>query len=559
MITGVKQEIGIYLNLFEKGFGKKMQSVTNNLNKNLKGVQARMDNFGVSSDSLNKYQKNFNLQATKTGKSFKTMEGKLISNNNALQKHVGTQAGLGSVLKMNHEQYQNFIKSGVKMNKIGGKMGIWARNATHGLRGFRMEMLGVMFFGMAMMRAFTGLFKTSMEWMGVMEILSLALGILFLPVAELLLEWALKFLSLVLNLSPATKKLIGMFALMGAAVGVLLMLFGTLALGIGSIILAFGWILSPLGLVIAGFAALAGYFVFKSLFKESAGAIDSLRGSLMAFGISGEVFDKMKDKIIEWYGIAKQYLFGDELTGEVGLITNIKNKIMEFTNSEEITTAGNNLMKKLVEGAKQFFTNNPMVLIGAIVGGLAAGPLGVSIGAAIGFGLGKIDMSQLSEVIDKGLEIMDGVLDGLTNIIDKISEFLVNLLTAIGTWIGEHSLELIDLGVRIAGALIIGISQGILSGLDAALSKIPGYSSARNFVNKLGPNYEPVQDFILQPGGKLIKTDPNDTIMGSKSGFGGGTFNVTYNITGVSSPQDIKNMLEENNRQLTEEVRRSVG
>jgi len=38
----------------------------------------------------------------------------------------------------------------------------------------------------------------------------------------------------------------------------------------------------------------------------------------------------------------------------------------------------------------------------------------------------------------------------------------------------------------------------------------------------------------------------------------GSNINVTYYITGVSSPNDVKKMLEENNRKLVSEITRSV-
>ena len=74
------------------------------------------------------------------------------------------------------------------------------------MRGFKMEMLGVMFFGMSLVRVFNGLIKTSLDWFGITEIMSTALGILFLPVAELVLEWALAFLEWVGNLTDRQKK-----------------------------------------------------------------------------------------------------------------------------------------------------------------------------------------------------------------------------------------------------------------------------------------------------------------------------------------------------------------
>jgi len=69
----------------------------------------------------------------------------------------------------------------------------------------------------------------------VMEIMSTALGILFLPLAEELLNWAIAFLDWVQELSPAQKKWIGIITLTVVALGGLLMVVGQVALGLAGI------------------------------------------------------------------------------------------------------------------------------------------------------------------------------------------------------------------------------------------------------------------------------------------------------------------------------------
>lgn len=53
----------------------------------------------------------------------------------------------------------------------------------------------------------------------------------------------------------------------------------------------------------------------------------------------------------------------------------------------------------------------------------------------------------------------------------------------------------------------------------------------------------PVEDFVLS-NNRLIKADPNDTIMGSKSGFGGGSspINITVNAT-TNDPRELARMV----------------
>ncbi len=120
-----------------------------------------------------------------------------------------------------------------------GRFAFQARKATHGLRGFRMEMLGVMFFGMGLQKFFTGLLQPALKLTGVFELWSTVLAILFLPIALLLLDFMMPLFMWLINLSDETKLFIGKLVLLGAILGAALFLFGMFALGIGSVILAF--------------------------------------------------------------------------------------------------------------------------------------------------------------------------------------------------------------------------------------------------------------------------------------------------------------------------------
>lgn len=140
---------------------------------------------------------------------------------------------------------------------------------------FQMQWLSIMFFGMALQRMFSGLIRTSLEWTGVTEIMSLALGILFLPLAEKLLDWAILFLDAVSKLSPAQKKWIGWLVLTAVVAGLLLMGLGQLALGLAGM----KWLVGAAG--IKGFATAAAAATTKiSLLKLA------LKGIIIGAGIT---------------------------------------------------------------------------------------------------------------------------------------------------------------------------------------------------------------------------------------------------------------------------------
>ncbi len=172
------------------------------------------------------------------------------------------------------------IRGSIKrVTNTGARWGFTLRNMTHGMRGFRMEMLGVMFFGMGMQKFFTGLLKPAMETVGIFQLWSTVLQVMFLPIAFKLLEFLMPLFMWFMNLPEGVQTVIGVIVLLGAALGTLLFLFGMFALGIGSVILALDviipvisallsvglWpLIAVIGIVIA--AVLLLYLAFKTNF-----------------------------------------------------------------------------------------------------------------------------------------------------------------------------------------------------------------------------------------------------------------------------------------------------
>ena len=109
-------------------------------------------------------------------------------------KKVGVQPVGKEIDKLNQRLKQNQTAIG----KAGRTLGR-----------FKFEMLGVLFFGMAMNKFLTGLLKPALEVTGVFDILNFTLAILFLPTA-IRVSNALLFISEQLGkLSPTTQEFIG--------------------------------------------------------------------------------------------------------------------------------------------------------------------------------------------------------------------------------------------------------------------------------------------------------------------------------------------------------------
>lgn len=164
----------------------------------------------------------------------------------------------GMVMKAPLDKFREFNKNNQKFATLGGRLANRFRLMTHGLRGFRMEMLGVMFFGMMLQKTFMGLLQPVMDAYGVFDLFRIMLLTLFLPIMEMIFPVLLQIMDWFMNLPEPVQKAIGVMVLIGAAVGTLLFLFGALSLGIGSVIQALpglGAAVQGIGAIFAGLSA----------------------------------------------------------------------------------------------------------------------------------------------------------------------------------------------------------------------------------------------------------------------------------------------------------------
>ena len=435
--------------------------------------------------------------------------------------------GFGKVMKMNQGEFKNFNQSGYKFSTIGGRMANRMRMATVGLRGFRMEMLGVMFFGMAMSRMFTGLLKQSLEWTGVNKVLSTTLGILFLPIALKILDWALWFLDVVSNLSEGTKLFIGKIVLIGAAIGGVLFVFGTLFLGIGSLILAFGWLLSPIGAVIAIIAGLAIAKFLAGDFDTLSDGIDGARGKLVAFGVSGEAFDKVVDFAKNSFNKIIDFLRG--LIGRIG----------EFL--PDFIKAGGELLLAIGSGIVDNIDN--------IIS--AAGKVLQSIINYISNNLGKI--------IDGGLKILNAIIDGIMNNLDKIEEIVEELVRALTDFVVTHADEFVTIGAKIGVAIAKGIGKslgGWFNKFDDWIEDVTGIQTRIKGDYTSGNIYGYAKGGVVPgPLGKptLAMVHGGETI--TPPGGAGFSPNITINAS-IASDYDVRKLAEELKRYWVQDFER---
>jgi len=575
----------IIVSVQTKGFEKlvsTMKSIGPSFHK--AGRQAKQTSIEMGRMLHERGQSNLAIQrANKAQQSLnKLMSGsaqgliKNASNINALGKQYDS---FGGVMSMPMEQFQKFNKGMGEFDSKGAQRANKLRMMTHGLKGFRMEMLGVMFFGMAMQRMFTGLLQPALQATGIFEIWSAVLTILFLPIILELLPLFLEISNFLMNLPDSTKLAIGVLALLGIAFSSLLMVVGQLALGLGSLIQLTGFMKAGTGL---------------ANFLTSAKGVGSFlgKGIVLAVGV---------------------YLTYKWLKSTANILSDFK-------------TSWDARVKNLLLAT----------FAGAALGFVVGGPAGAIIGAKIGFSLSigvniadiflenyelmkkkmpflellspfsdsisKIkDIIEMKDMIDSSQSnsaqsiINQPLLDSFrysgsevlqatklnNNFIRKdyeetvqgFSETIVSYGGGLSDFIGDTR-EIIVTDLDFMGDSFIGFGEEVERVLKGISSGIEGLYNEEKFGNimsgKLGATgggtafggSEVYNDFISRPGGGISTFSPDDTVFGVKdtSMIGGKSvvINQSNNISG-SNNEEIERAIKENNSNLVDEIKRMVG
>jgi len=140
----------------------------------------------------------------------------------------GMGEAIGSVQKM-QKGLHNFIFTGARVDQTTGKL-------TRSFTGFRMEMLSIMFFGMALTRMFMGMIGPTLEALGVFEMLGVLFQQFLLPVLLPLLPIFLQIFDFFMNLPEPVRAVIGVLIILGAILGFVMLIGAQLMLATAGIL-----------------------------------------------------------------------------------------------------------------------------------------------------------------------------------------------------------------------------------------------------------------------------------------------------------------------------------
>ncbi len=142
-----------------------------------------------------------------------------------------------------------------KLGQTGQRIGRGFRFLTTGFKGFRMELLSVMFGAQMVSRAMFGLLKPAMQVVGIFELFGSMLTVLFLPIALWLLEnFIIPLVTWFMDLDPSIQLVIGAFVLFAGVLAIVVSVGAALLLFIGGIVLMFSSLGGPVIMaIVAGF------------------------------------------------------------------------------------------------------------------------------------------------------------------------------------------------------------------------------------------------------------------------------------------------------------------
>lgn len=432
--------------------------------------------------------------------------------------------GLGTSMKMPLQSFRAMYPNMEKVNNAGYQLGMRFRWMTHGLRGFRMEMLGVMFFGMGMQRMFLGFLQPVMEAYGVFDLFRIMLLMLFLPIMEQLFPILLSIMEWFMNLPEPVKMAIGVLVLIGVVLGTLLFLFGTLALGLGSIVQAIPVLIALFSGLGIGIGAIAAPIILIAALVAA---------FLLAFSIAwkNNFMDIQHWVEIFWTGITNMF------KGAMDIIMGIVDLFTALFEGD---------LDKVMAAVQRIFSGITNLFFGFFQ---TIGALIITIGLTIGqmiFGI----VNVLSEAGKRLWEWLNNIFGGLPQkLLDwgiSMIQGLANGIASMGNVIKNAILGIFPQWARDmiwnAGKFVIDIFQNVVNAVTGGGGK------------KVG-------DFVWRPGESPVSVSPDDTLVGFKgnSPFGGGEtiIHQENNYYGFTI-DELKREIDNNNRNLVNDIQRLV-
>ena len=520
MVAGASsiERIRIMLSLANERFNKSMDTTR----RKMKQTGKSMNQFGsvmtMGLDNWRAANRAVRMTVPEFQKFTKSMPTSQLRDFNLRLSDTGNFTNTMTKQSISAAQAQQMM--GKRIKTAGGKVGNATRDMTHGMRGFKMEMLGVMFFGMMLQQTFLGFLHPVMEAFGVFDLFRTMLLVVFLPIMEIIFPILLRLMQWFMDLPSKVKLLLGALVILGVIIGTLLFLIGSFALGIGSLILALP--------------------VIATLIPYIAAAI----GAVMALGISFNILrdiPKAIKTITNWFKNLKPNI--EKAGGAFNYFGDIVDKVMA-----RIPIIGPiyKLLSKMWTVVRDFLTSDDKYAF-----------------------LKNIFIGWFTKLKED-----EGIIGSITRFVAKIWNTISTFIRKITTF-GDDVMQMIkntpdatwkDIGVYMAKKIFKGLQDYMK---EAVLGiKTEQKMSVVESLNLLALKYGMKRfgfmgkedDFVWRSGQGAVSINPNDTLVGFKGAapnMGGGETTINNYYTGFTR-DDLLRELEERDRKIVEDIQRMV-
>lgn len=409
----------------------------------------------------------------------------------------------GRVMTMPFNMWQEFNKTGQQFTNTGARVANRIRMMTHGLRGFRMELLGVMFFGQMLAQTFGNMLRPAAEVFGLFDLWKTMLMVFFIPIMEVLAPILIKLMIWFIDAPPALKLVIGALVILGLVLGTLLFVVGAFGLGIGSIIVGLGFLgaMAPgaLAAVTAAFAAIG--VVIAAFLVILVGiwlAWKDNFGNIKAY--TKDMFDGLKRMF----------------SGVFEVLTNIFGVFIDFFKGDWEGVKEH--FKGIIEGVKDIFYGFVEFALNLL--------------AVLGLGIVRIISGAFTTMIDAVESLMVGLMNWLAGKIAWVAEKVASLL-------------------RLASHL--PFADEFLGGYANKLDTLASTLKNSTFVNTpgLGFGIEQPNQNAIWPGARPNQSFANPSTV---------TYVTNYFSTSVEVSDSDKwtRDIEENNRKQMNELKKMM-
>ena len=465
-------------------------------------------------------------------------------------------AKFGKVLSATQSDWVQQNKSGVKFLDWSGKAANSLRMATSGLKGFRMEMLGVMFFGMAIKNFFGQWVQGTTDMLGITDLFKTTMDLFVLEAMTPFVDGIYKLLGYFISLDAPTKAFVGDIILLGYGLGTALQSVGMMALGIGALFSADT--LAGIAKAQAALVKLAEFVLGPEVITFISAGISTIMAELtpLGFSVMGSMLlpiglvvgiDFITGKILGYsdattgvlmlvtgLATAVASICGMGIMGStgVGLVLGVTFVLSKMFGEDDWGAAGVALIQGLITGLIVALGGSTMV---AIVGGAISIPIVLTLDWAFG---------DTSTILGQVWNAVKGMFEG------------IGLGTLIGGVIGGIGGSFLG-GVGAVPGATAGAQAGAwiggLVGGGAAVSYDSSQSSSSNIQTATGGIFNTPQLRLIGEAGPEAVV-PLDRM----SEF---TTNNSSNITvyaNVSNDYDVNMLADELSRKMGLNVNRGA-